>query len=76
MAKEGTNIHSQTNGDTEVIQHAAGCVELHDDATIKSSPLDNEDLAPVPVSNEVRPSVSGLRAGELWSWIEEKTSQQ
>ncbi|HEV7858853.1 MAG TPA: cytosine permease, partial [Pyrinomonadaceae bacterium] len=36
--------------DTEVIQHADGRVELRDYATIKRSPLYNEDLAPVPVA--------------------------
>jgi NCS1 family nucleobase:cation symporter-1 len=38
------------NVDTEVIQHADGRVELRDYATIKRSPLYNEDLAPVPVA--------------------------
>lgn len=36
--------------DGEVIQHADGRVELRDYATISSSPLYNEDLAPVPVA--------------------------
>jgi NCS1 family nucleobase:cation symporter-1 len=38
------------NGDSEVIQHADGRVELRDQAAIRSSPLFNEDLAPVPVA--------------------------
>ncbi|HTK31257.1 MAG TPA: NCS1 family nucleobase:cation symporter-1 [Candidatus Saccharimonadaceae bacterium] len=33
-----------------LIQHADGRVELHDYAAIQSSPLYNEDLAPVPVA--------------------------
>jgi nucleobase:cation symporter-1, NCS1 family len=36
--------------DGEVIQHEDGRVELRDYATIRSSPLYNEDLAPVPVA--------------------------
>ena len=36
--------------DPEVIQHADRRVELRDYATINSSPLYNEDLAPVPVA--------------------------
>jgi NCS1 family nucleobase:cation symporter-1 len=35
---------------TRLIQHADGRVELHDYAAIQSSPLYNEDLAPVPVA--------------------------
>ncbi len=35
---------------SEVIQHADGRVELRDYSSIKSSPLYNEDLAPVPVA--------------------------
>ncbi len=38
------------NGNSEVIQHADGRVELRDPAAIRSSPLYNEDLAPVPVA--------------------------
>ncbi|MDT5121239.1 MAG: nucleobase:cation symporter, family [Acidobacteriota bacterium] len=38
-----------TNVDAEVIQHADGRVELRDYSAISSSPLYNEDLAPVPV---------------------------
>jgi len=37
------------NNDAEVIQHADGRVELRDYSAISSSPLYNEDLAPVPV---------------------------
>jgi NCS1 family nucleobase:cation symporter-1 len=37
------------NHEAEVIQHPDGRVELRDYATIRSSPLYNEDLAPVPV---------------------------
>ncbi|HKS29880.1 MAG TPA: NCS1 family nucleobase:cation symporter-1 [Pyrinomonadaceae bacterium] len=40
----------ERNGDPEVIQHADGRVELRDYTEIKSSPLYNEDLAPVPVA--------------------------
>ncbi len=36
--------------DSEVIRHADGRVELRDYAAINSSPLYNEDLAPVPVA--------------------------
>ncbi|MGB8509640.1 MAG: NCS1 family nucleobase:cation symporter-1 [Pyrinomonadaceae bacterium] len=36
--------------DSEVIQHADGRVELRDYAELKTSPLYNEDLAPVPVA--------------------------
>src|SRR5580693_1116889 len=35
---------------TEVIQHQDGRVELRDYASIRSSPLYNDDLAPVPVA--------------------------
>jgi NCS1 family nucleobase:cation symporter-1 len=38
------------NRDSGVIQHADGRVELRDLSTIRSSPLYNEDLAPVPVA--------------------------
>ncbi|MGB9178318.1 MAG: NCS1 family nucleobase:cation symporter-1 [Pyrinomonadaceae bacterium] len=38
------------NADAEVIQHEDGRVELRDYSSIKSSPLYNEDLAPVPVA--------------------------
>src|SRR2546430_1449381 len=37
------------DNDAEVIQHADGRVELRDYSAISSSPLYNEDLAPVPV---------------------------
>ncbi|HKX28897.1 MAG TPA: NCS1 family nucleobase:cation symporter-1 [Blastocatellia bacterium] len=40
----------QTNGDVENILHPDGRVELRDLSTISSSPLYNEDLAPVPVA--------------------------
>src|SRR5581483_8866921 len=46
--KEGFSMQSD-NG-SEVIQHADGRVELRDYAAISSSPLYNEDLAPVPVA--------------------------
>jgi NCS1 family nucleobase:cation symporter-1 len=36
--------------DSDVIQHADGRVELRDYEALKSSPLYNEDLAPVPVA--------------------------
>jgi NCS1 family nucleobase:cation symporter-1 len=36
--------------DPGVIEHPDGRVELRDDAAIRSSPLYNEDLAPVPVA--------------------------
>ena len=39
-----------TTGDAELIQHADGRVELRDDSSIRSSPLYNPDLAPVPVA--------------------------
>src|SRR5215210_7933557 len=39
----------RVNSDTEVIQHPDGRVELRDYRTISSSPLYNEDLAPVPI---------------------------
>ena len=35
---------------SETIQHSDGRVELSDYASISSSPLYNEDLAPVPVA--------------------------
>ena len=38
-----------TDNDSEVIQHPDGRVELRDYRTISSSPLYNEDLAPVPI---------------------------
>jgi nucleobase:cation symporter-1, NCS1 family len=38
-----------TMRDTEVVEHPDGRVELRDYTTISSSPLYNEDLAPVPV---------------------------
>jgi NCS1 family nucleobase:cation symporter-1 len=38
------------NSDPQVIQHPDGRVELRDYASISSSPLYNEDLAPVPIS--------------------------
>ncbi|HZS08398.1 MAG TPA: NCS1 family nucleobase:cation symporter-1 [Blastocatellia bacterium] len=40
----------QSDNGSEVIQHADGRVELRDYAAISSSPLYNEDLAPVPVA--------------------------
>src|SRR5437660_5285234 len=40
----------EASHDSEVIQHADGRVELRDYSTISSSPLYNEDLAPVPVA--------------------------
>jgi len=49
MAKASPEIPTQPDSDLEVIQHADGRVELRDYAAIKSSPLYNEDLAPVPV---------------------------
>ncbi|HEX8136174.1 MAG TPA: NCS1 family nucleobase:cation symporter-1 [Pyrinomonadaceae bacterium] len=39
----------QRHSDDEVIQHGDGRVELRDYRTISSSPLYNEDLAPVPI---------------------------
>ena len=39
----GSNVVS------EVIQHADGRIELRDYASIQSSPLYNDDLAPVPL---------------------------
>ena len=36
--------------DSEIIQHPDGRVELRDRSSIESSPLYNEDLAPVPVA--------------------------
>ena len=36
--------------DPEVVQHADGRVQLRDDSAIRSSPLYNRDLAPVPVA--------------------------
>ena len=36
--------------DSELIQHPDGRVELRDYDSIRSSPLYNEDLAPVPVA--------------------------
>ncbi|HYE72896.1 MAG TPA: cytosine permease, partial [Blastocatellia bacterium] len=38
-----------TNNDSETIQHPDGRVELRDYSTINTSPLYNEDLAPVPI---------------------------
>ncbi|MGB7926002.1 MAG: NCS1 family nucleobase:cation symporter-1 [Pyrinomonadaceae bacterium] len=38
-----------TMKETEVVEHPDGRVELRDYATISSSPLYNEDLAPVPI---------------------------
>jgi len=40
----------QPNGDPEIIQHPDGRVELRDHSSIISSPLYNEDLAPVRVA--------------------------
>jgi NCS1 family nucleobase:cation symporter-1 len=40
----------RSNSDNEVIYHSDGRVELRDRAAIESSPLYNEDLAPVPVA--------------------------
>ncbi len=37
-------------GDSELIQHPDGRVELRDYGSIQSSPLYNHDLAPVPVA--------------------------
>src|SRR5580765_7221239 len=36
--------------DSEVVQHSDGRVELRDEQSIRSSPLYNEDLAPVAVA--------------------------
>jgi NCS1 family nucleobase:cation symporter-1 len=41
----------RSNGDPETINHPDGRVELRDHSTIESSPLYNEDLAPVPSKN-------------------------
>ena len=49
MTKESPETRLRPNGDPEVIQHADGRVELRDYAAISSSPLYNEDLAPVPI---------------------------
>ncbi len=40
----------QPNLQSDTIQHADGRVELRDYASISSSPLYNEDLAPIPVA--------------------------
>src|SRR5499426_2201994 len=40
----------RSNGEHETILHADGRVELRDYSSIESSPLYNEDLAPVPVA--------------------------
>jgi len=40
----------QPNGNSQVIYHPDGRVELRDHSSISSSPLYNEDLAPVPVA--------------------------
>jgi NCS1 family nucleobase:cation symporter-1 len=44
------NMSEQTAYSSETIRHADGRVELRDYSTIESSPLYNEDLAPVPVA--------------------------
>jgi nucleobase:cation symporter-1, NCS1 family len=44
------NMSQQTTYSSEIVRHTDGRVELRDHASIESSPLYNEDLAPVPVS--------------------------
>ncbi len=41
----------QSNNNHEIVHHPDGRVELRDHSAIASSPLYNEDLAPVPVAN-------------------------
>ncbi|MBO0860969.1 MAG: NCS1 family nucleobase:cation symporter-1 [Chloracidobacterium sp.] len=43
-------MSEQTEDSAEIIYHKDGRVELRDHSTIESSPLCNEDLAPVPVA--------------------------
>ncbi|MGH9854892.1 MAG: NCS1 family nucleobase:cation symporter-1, partial [Blastocatellia bacterium] len=43
-------MSEQTTHTSEIIHHPDGRVELRDHSSIKSSPLYNEDLAPVPVA--------------------------
>jgi NCS1 family nucleobase:cation symporter-1 len=50
MAPTSQQTSTSPRENPEVIQHADGRVELSDPKTISSSPLYNEDLAPVPVS--------------------------
>jgi len=44
------NMSQHTTYSSEVIRHTDGRVELRDPSSIDSSPLYNEDLAPVPVA--------------------------
>src|SRR5262245_59251728 len=44
------NMSQQTTYSSEMIRHTDGRVELRDQSSIESSPLYNEDLAPVPVA--------------------------
>ena len=50
MAHRSQQTSRSPHENPEVIHHADGRVELRDPETISSSPLYNEDLAPVPVS--------------------------
>src|SRR5262247_4713318 len=45
-----TNMSKQMTYSSETIRHTDGRVELRDPSSIDSSPLYNEDLAPVPVA--------------------------
>src|SRR5262247_3545843 len=45
-----TNMSKQMTYSSETIRHTDGRVELRDYSSIESSPLYNEDLAPVPVA--------------------------
>src|SRR5262249_10026105 len=44
------NMSKQMTYSSEIIRHTDGRVELRDHSSIESSPLYNEDLAPVPVA--------------------------
>jgi NCS1 family nucleobase:cation symporter-1 len=52
--------------DSELIQHPDGRVELRDYDSIRSSPLYNEDLAPVPVAKRDWSTYNYAGYGSAW----------